>query len=75
MTDSHEKLVAAPALLVIHVSLIDWTTAQIDAPTGVGFLYGVGLRIVSIRSRAFIYLFIFNLFNVDKLTYIFDIWR
>ena len=23
----------------------------------------------------FIYLFIFNLFNVDKLTYIFDIWR
>ena len=23
----------------------------------------------------FIYLFIFNLFNADKLTYIFDIWR
>ena len=23
----------------------------------------------------FIYLFIFNLFNVDKLIYIFDIWR
>ena len=23
----------------------------------------------------FIYLFIFNLFNVDKLTYIFDIWE
>ena len=28
-----------------------------------------------VTSNLFIYLFIFNLFNVDKLTYIFDIWK
>ena len=39
--------------------------------------FGLTILHVSLTSfwTGFIYLFIFNLFNVDKLTYIFDIWR
>ena len=43
--ETHRKI-----LLVL--SYQDSTCVDYNAPTGVGFLYGAGLRLASIRSRA-----------------------